>query len=104
MSNRIAFLERRISTLRKQKNRYKKRIAELEAVLQNARLAMLDVDTVNPAIAQSYRQIVETLEPLGYEFEKIWDENIDSAVSDLTEDVGRFNAQLHRIATDWKDG
>lgn len=36
MSDRIPFLEQRISTLRKQKDRYKKRIAELEQRLAAA--------------------------------------------------------------------
>lgn len=65
--------------------RLERRVAELEAVLKNARLAMLDVDTVNPAIARSYRQIVETLGPsesLGYEFEKAWDENLEKMLDE----------------------
>lgn len=38
MSDRIPFLEQRISTLRKQKDRYKKRIAELEAYTKRLEL------------------------------------------------------------------
>jgi hypothetical protein len=39
-----------------------KRIAEMKSALQTARLAMLDVETVNPAIAEAYRQIVALLD------------------------------------------
>lgn len=39
----------------------KQRIKKLEEVLRLTRLTLLDIDTVNPDIANVYRQIVEVL-------------------------------------------